>query len=135
MACDTESYYKSPVRDFLPFSNPRTWSEEKRKSFLGRSALASPDTGVATFIADLKNPDLAIPGFQMEPVTLYKNMSDSKVLKCKLTYEANGHKKEVVCTTGYEEILEVVQSCAYNIHPQYDAQVFVQYGTWNPTAT
>lgn len=61
-------------------------------------------------------------------------MSESAVLKCKLTYEINGRKKEVVCGTGYDEIFEVVQSCAYTLEEIIPAEVFVKYGTWNPTA-
>uniref|UniRef100_A0A7S4UMG6 Uncharacterized protein n=1 Tax=Alexandrium monilatum TaxID=311494 RepID=A0A7S4UMG6_9DINO len=135
MACDTESYYKSPLLNFIPASHPRSWTEEKRRVEVGKRVLANPDAGVATFVADLKNPDLAITGFQMEPVTLYKHMGQSRVLKCKVSWEAGGQKREAVCGTGYDELLEVVQSCAYTIEPVQPAQVFVQYGTWNPMAT
>mmetsp|Transcript_80102 Transcript_80102/g.179260 ORF Transcript_80102/g.179260 Transcript_80102/m.179260 type:complete len:184 (-) Transcript_80102:95-646(-) len=134
MACDTEAYYKSPLRDFLPLSHPRAWNGDRKRIQLGKLHLKNPDNGTATLMADLRNPDLEIKGFQIECVTLYKNMSDSKVLKSKVTYDVNGEKKVVMCPTGYDEVLEAVCSCAYDLEPVYECEVFVRYGSWDPTA-
>merc|ERR1712176_777892 len=135
MGADVDTFFKSPLREALPQSHPRTWSWEKKAEVLGRQAYANPDAGLAEFIADLRNPDVEINAFQIECVTLYKNMAESKVLKCKLTYEPNGVRKEVIAGTGYDEIFEVVQQCAYDLEPQQYARVFVAYGSWDPTAT
>mmetsp|Transcript_284 Transcript_284/g.297 ORF Transcript_284/g.297 Transcript_284/m.297 type:complete len:183 (+) Transcript_284:94-642(+) len=132
--CDVESYFKSPLQDFLPFSNHKTWTEEKKRIQVGKRVLRNPDSGVATFMADLKNPDINISGFYMEAVTLYKNMADSRVLKTKVKWQVDGLLKEAMCGVGYDEILEVVQSCAYFLEPQHEAQVFVKYGAWDPMA-
>merc|ERR1712216_313642 len=97
--------------------------------------LANPDDGVAEFMEDLKAPELVIEGFQVEAVHFYKNMADSHVLSCKVTYEIEGLRKQLLCRTGFDQVVEAVQSCGYDLDPVMKHKVFVQYGSWDPTVS
>eukprot|EP00440_Ansanella_granifera_P008965 gb/GFBE01009716.1/.p1 GENE.gb/GFBE01009716.1/~~gb/GFBE01009716.1/.p1 ORF type:complete len:170 (+),score=52.31 gb/GFBE01009716.1/:1-510(+) len=93
------------------------------------------DLGLQQVKADFKNPDNVIEGFVLSCEHLLKNMSDSKVLKCKVSYMLGGRRKEAICATDYEQVLEAVESCGFILEAVAPAQVFVKYGIWEPTAT
>mmetsp|Transcript_60487 Transcript_60487/g.129772 ORF Transcript_60487/g.129772 Transcript_60487/m.129772 type:complete len:187 (+) Transcript_60487:96-656(+) len=138
MVYEIDGGKKQPITDRMTKTFAAGWTTNEARTNLGTEFIAQgmpADPGVQEFVADLKDLETAIEGFQLESLCICKHMRSSKVVKSKLSYKYYDQQKSVICGTGFDEILEVANWCGYNVHPRPEARVFVAYGTWDPTAT
>ena len=59
----------------------RTLEPEQRDFTLAAGVLLNPDAGVAELMADLRDPEGRVEGFEVRDVALYKNGASTKALR------------------------------------------------------